>query len=281
MGHAAAGRGAITVPADPERRKDGCRYAPARWTSVPTSGREHTVIRNLARVLIAVSVVVFTVSFLVLSTTEYPANGWGFAIFGSILGFMGGLFTLAFSIPGIARAQGPKSFAALDVSGALASPVNHEVARPAKTWTRTWMNVYFWTGLGELYLAALFIVSGILSDDSDALAGGLATAGILGVIGLVFMYAAYRTYNKNKLHTTGLDGRATIMSVTQTGIWANNNPVTVLDCKIHVDGHPDYEVRHRETVPQVTLGRLTSGATLPVKVNPKNPSDFVIQWEQA
>jgi hypothetical protein len=248
--------------------------------SVPTSGREHTVIRNLARVVIAVSVVVFTVSFLVLASSENPGGGWGLNIFLSIIGFMGGLFTLAYSIPGIARARGPKSFAALDASGGLASPVKHQVDRPAKTWTRTWMNIYFWTGLGELYLAALFVVGGIVADDADAFSGSLGTAGILGVIGLIFMYAAYRTYNKNKLHTTGLDGRATIVGVTQTGIWANNNPVTVLDCKIHLDGHPPYEVRHRETVPQVTLGRLTTGATLPVKVNPKNPSDFVIQWEQ-
>jgi hypothetical protein len=59
----------------------------------------------------------------------------------------------------------------------------------------------------------------------------------------------------------------------------NNNPVTVLDLSIRVDGHPAYEVRHRETVPQIAIGRLTNGETLPVRVNPDKPSDFIVAWE--
>jgi hypothetical protein len=40
-------------------------------------------------------------------------------------------------------------------------------------------------------------------------------------------------------------------------------------------------VRHRETVPQVLLGRLTDGSTLPVRVDPKDPSHLIVVWDEA
>ena len=238
------------------------------------------MLRKFFYGLIAVSVVLFGVSFMKVVTSLNP-DGWNLGIPISLIAFVIGICGNQFAIPGIARAQGPTSFGALDVSGALAAPVKHQVDRPVKRWTRTWMTLYFWTGLGEVFLGGLFIVAGPSTDGPDSVRQSFfGTGAFLAAVGVVCLYVAYRAYNKDKLHTTGIDGTATIVGVSQTGAWANNNPVTVLDCKIHVDGHPDYEVRHRETVPQVAIGSLTNGATLPVKVNPKNPSDFIIQWEQ-
>jgi hypothetical protein len=238
------------------------------------------VVRKIAYGVIAVSVVVFGVSFIEVLASTGPSGGWGLALFLSIIGFVAGWVVVQYSVPGFTRADGPKSFAALDVSGTLANPVKHQVDVPEKRWTRTWMNIYFWTGLGELDLGGLFAVGGAISGGTDAVEGGLGMFAILGGIGVVCLWFSYRTYKKDQLHTIGLDATAKIIGVNQTGMWMNNNPVTVLDCKIDVPGHPEYEARHRETVPQVAIGRLTSGATIPVKVNPKNPSDFVVQWEQ-
>jgi hypothetical protein len=236
------------------------------------------VIRKVCIALVAGSVVLFGVSFLEI-TTSNASGAWGGALMGSVLGFVVGILGLQFAGQGMGRAQGPTSFSALD-SGALAQPAPGDDVRPTRTWTRSWMNVYFWTAAGELFLASLFVIAGIASGEPDGITGGLVTGGILGAVGLGLGYAGYRTWHKDRLHVTGLEGRATVVGIKQTGMWLNNNPVTVLDLRIKLDGHPEYEVRHRETVPQVAIGRLTNGMTLPVRVNPDNPSDFVIEWEQ-
>jgi hypothetical protein len=149
--------------------------------------------------------------------------------------------------------------------------------RPLR-WTRTWRNTYLYVGAGEVGLALLFAIAGIMQPDSRG--GAFFTGGILGVIGIVFLVIGGRAAQKDRLHDTGIDGEATIASIHQTGMWMNNNPYVRLGLVIKTPGHQPYQVEHGEIVPQVLLGRLTNGQTLPVKVDPNRPSHFVIQWER-
>jgi hypothetical protein len=238
------------------------------------------MLRKILFGLIAASVVGFGASFIAVAGNN-ETGAWGGGLTASIVVFVVSIVCLQFAGQGMGRAVGPTSFAELDAGTSAAPPPGDRPTRRPRTWTRTWLNIYFWTGAGELFLGTLFVIAGAMSGGSDALGGGLAMFGILGGIGAIFLYCAYRTAAKNRLHETGLEGRGTIMGIRQTGMWLNNNPVSVLDLRIQLDGHPSYEVRHRETVPQVLLGRLTNGQTLPVRVNPHKPSDFIIEWEQA
>jgi hypothetical protein len=45
--------------------------------------------------------------------------------------------------------------------------------------------------------------------------------------------------------------------------------------------HGGYDVTRKEVVPLIMVGSLTSGRPLPVKVDPNNPQDLVIEWESA
>jgi hypothetical protein len=238
------------------------------------------MIRKLAYVVIAASVASFSVGIVAAlggQTGILPA-----LIFIGFIGFMVGIFTVQFAGQGMTRAEGPKSFEDVD-AGPEPDPTRSESTGAAKprTWTRTWLNIYFWVALGEFYLGALFVAGALASGNGNILGGMAPAIIILWVIAAVFAYCAFHMAAKNRLHDTGLEGRGTIRSVTQTGAWLNNNPVTVLDMSIKVDGHPAYEVRHRETVPQTAIGRLTSGETLPVRVNPQKPTDFIVEWEQS
>ena len=60
----------------------------------------------------------------------------------------------------------------------------------------------------------------------------------------------------------------------------NDQPYVRLDLIVNVAGHQPYEVKHGEIVPQVALGRLTSRATLPLKVHPNRPSHLLVEWER-
>ena len=246
------------------------------------------MLRKIGIALVVVGVIGFTIAFIhVFTTDDIPSscsgsacfhgeNRWLLALPGSIFTFVGGVLMVAFGGRGYSKSSGPKTFDEVRAGTATSIP-DSSGFRSAPRWTRSWMNVYGWTAAGELFLATLFFIAGVVR--SDARAGAWLTAAILGAVGLGLGYAGYRTAMKDRLHDIGLEGKATILSIEQTGMWINNNPVAVLKLRIQLDGYPPYEVRHRETVPAVAVGRLTSGDTLPVKVDPNRPSHYVIEWE--
>ena len=150
------------------------------------------------------------------------------------------------------------------------------------TWSRgpsVWLLI---TGIFELLLAAFFIVLGLIIPEVTF--GFLLTGVILGLVGvglLVWgMNARARYAEAQRIKQTGRQGQATITGLGQTGVWINNNPQVELNLLVDVDG-ARYPVTLREVVPQVLLGRLTSGSPLPVKVDRVNPSNVVIEWESA
>jgi hypothetical protein len=246
------------------------------------------LLRRIGLALVAVSVVVFAVTFLHLATGNVPSscsghkclegeNRWVLALPGSIFGFVGGVLMAAYAGKGYGRASGPRTFDEVRAGTyAVAEHPEKANARPVNRWTRAWRNVFGYTAAGELFLAALFFVVG--SRVEDEAGGAYFTGTVLGGIGLVFAYVGWRAANKDRLHEEGIEGTARILSVTQSGLWMNNNPVIVLDLAVTLPNEPTYEVRHRETVPQVMLGALTQGGSLTVRVNPHNPSDFIVVW---
>jgi hypothetical protein len=139
------------------------------------------------------------------------------------------------------------------------------------------------TAIFELVLAAVFLVIGLMVP---ILRGGFTlTAGILGVVGLGLMVWA-RSWSKkaaevNRLKTQGVPGEASIMGMRQTGVYLNEQPQIELQLQVQTQMHGPYQVTVREYVPLMLLGTLSSGRPLPVKVDPANPNNLVIEWENA
>jgi uncharacterized protein DUF3592 len=237
-------------------------------------------------------VVGFVLAFFHLVTHDTPSacygsdclhgeGRWVLAFPGSILTFVGGVIITALSGRGYGKTSGPGSFAEVD-SGKFAPRDRTEPdagGLHAPRWTRTWRNTYVYTGLGELGLGLMFIVAGIIQPDFRG--GGFFTGGILAAIGIVFLVIGRKAAAKDRLHSTGVEAQAEIRRIEQTGMWMNNNPYVRLDLVLHVPGHQPYEVKHNEIVPAVLVGRLTSGQTLPVKVDKDHPSHFIVEWEKA
>ena len=151
------------------------------------------------------------------------------------------------------------------------------------TWGRgpgVWLLI---TAVFELLMAAFFLVLGILIP--EVLFGFGLTAGILGLVGLFLLVWAIRARARHleaeRVRATGRFGQATVTGLNQTGIWINNNPVVAVDLLVDVPGTPPYPVTLRETVPQILLARLGSGAPLPVKVDRADPTNVVIDWRLA
>jgi hypothetical protein len=248
------------------------------------------MVRKLGYALIAASALLFAYSFLrSAGAGSGSCSGaeclrgearWGVILVGSVFGLVTGFLIAYFGGAGIGQTHGPRSFGDVD-SGAWAPKQRDSsavAAPPARRWSKTWRNIYLLSGLFEVCLAALFALAVVLGDARPS--AFLPTAAILGVVGVIFLAIGWRAAQKDKLHDTGLDAEATIAGIQQTGMWMNDQPYVRLDLIVNVPGHQPYEVKHGEIVPQVALGRLTSGATLPLKVDPDRPSHLLVQWER-
>lgn len=137
------------------------------------------------------------------------------------------------------------------------------------------------TGVFELLLAGGFVFGAIAAP--DARSGLLLTAVILGAVGIGLVFFGIRSRMRaeeaKRVLSVGLTGTATITSMTQTGMYLNENPQVKMDLLVQVPGRAPYQATRKEFIPLILLGRLSSGAPLAVKVDPNDPQDVVIDWE--
>jgi len=140
-------------------------------------------------------------------------------------------------------------------------------------------------------LGVLFIViaAGMyLALGNDTLTKGMIQPMSLmfGAIGLVMVVVAVVLFRKSsgraRVATAGVSGTARILGLTQTGMTLNDQPQIGMDLEVSAMGMGGtYRVTHKEFVPFLLLGRLQPGAVLAVKVNPTNPKQIVILWNDA
>ena len=138
-------------------------------------------------------------------------------------------------------------------------------------------------GLLQLGMAAVF---GVLAQSMPVVRGGFVpTAAVLGALGTALVVGGIvwwkRAANAQRLKVEGIPGHARITGMRQTGLYINNQPQVELQLHVSTPIHGGYDVTRKEIVPLIMLGQLTSGKPLPVKVDPSNPQDLVIEWESA
>jgi len=136
------------------------------------------------------------------------------------------------------------------------------------------------TGGFELALAAVFVVTGLMQPILES--GFLITAAILGVTGFGLIWFGLRARRSaaeaDRITTTGLAGSATVTALTQTGMTLNEQPQVEIELLVSVPGRDAYPATRKEFVPLILLGRLSSGLPLPVKVDPLDPGNVIIDW---
>jgi hypothetical protein len=120
---------------------------------------------------------------------------------------------------------------------------------------------------------------------SETVRGGFyLTGGILGVVGIGLIWFGMRSGAKadeaERIAATGISGQATIVGLTQTGMFLNDNPQVGIDLMVTTPGRQPYPAHLKQFIPLILLGRLANGATLPVKVDSADPTKLVIEWDQ-
>lgn len=82
------------------------------------------------------------------------------------------------------------------------------------------------------------------------------------------------------LAASGVDGTATITGAVPTGQQSNLNPVYALDMTVNVAGMAPYTVTHTTEVSTLRVNQVAVGRQLPVRVDPADPSQMLVQWEK-
>lgn len=113
-------------------------------------------------------------------------------------------------------------------------------------------------------------------------------AGILALLGVIWVLVAaglawYAQRQKRKaahndwIFQQGLRGTATVLYAGSNAT-VNEMPLMSLRLDLEVPGSETREVKRREIMPVFAASRMQPGLTLPVYVNPKDPSDFILVW---
>ncbi|HEY7875839.1 MAG TPA: hypothetical protein VIG64_12040 [Actinomycetota bacterium] len=103
----------------------------------------------------------------------------------------------------------------------------------------------------------------------------LGVAVILLIIGVVVMVKGRK---KVRIETTGTPGQATVRNISQTGTYINQNPQFIFELDVNVPGMAQYRTSATATVPMYLVQAVGPGAVLPVKVDPGDPNELVIDW---
>lgn len=84
----------------------------------------------------------------------------------------------------------------------------------------------------------------------------------------------------NALAVSGVDGTGTVTGARPTGQLSNLNPVYELDMTVSAGTLAPYEVTHTTEVNTLRVAQVAVGRQLPVRVNPADPTQMLVQWEK-
>jgi hypothetical protein len=143
------------------------------------------------------------------------------------------------------------------------------------------------TGNYLIIFGAFFVVLGV---GAIVALGGLPYAGgSMWLMGGIFIlvggacvaagiYMRRGAAATDQILTAGVAGTASITGVTQTGMYLNNQPQIRMELLVSLPGQAPYAAQHTEFVPLILLSRVSPGLSLPVRVNPADPSKVIIDW---
>lgn len=137
------------------------------------------------------------------------------------------------------------------------------------------------------------IVGGLIGF-GVGIAAVIKTTGAMGtgiVIGMVILfggmfYLFYRLLfkpmiNANRLQKTGIPAKARVLEVRDTGVTINNNPQVKLVLEVKNSLGQKYTTQCRVLVSRINPGAYQAGMELPIRIDPKNEMNVVLDFNAA
>jgi hypothetical protein len=128
-------------------------------------------------------------------------------------------------------------------------------------------------------LAGFFLVGGIafFIFMPEIWIGQIWIAVAVFLIG-IYVFMNMRGDRMSALRRTGTPANATILEMTQTGIYINEMPQVRFKLRVQPTGGTAYEMNRTMTIPHIALGSLGIGKTLDAYIDKKDPSNVMVDW---
>ncbi len=145
------------------------------------------------------------------------------------------------------------------------------------------MNAGMWIGLAGGLIGIIVAVVSVLAVGGSS--GIYIAGGIIVVFGGMMMLF-YKLFfgpmiNASRLMKTGLPGKATITEVHDTGVTINNNPQVKLMLDVKNQFGQTYSTTIRTLVSRIQPNLYQAGMVVPVKIDPKNEQNVIIDFSAA
>ena len=144
------------------------------------------------------------------------------------------------------------------------------------------MNTGAWIGIigGAIgFLAAIAAV--IVTTGSEGIYITIGMLALFGGMGYLFYKLFFAPMiNANRLQKTGLPGTAKILEVRDTGVTINNNPQVKLTVEIKNNLGQRYSATIKTLVSRINPFVYQPGMEVPVKIDPKNDQNVVLDFSQ-
>jgi hypothetical protein len=95
---------------------------------------------------------------------------------------------------------------------------------------------------------------------------------ILG-FGVFWLYGRRRRGKAEALMATGQQGKATVLSLEDTGILINNNPRVRIGLEIRIPGNQPYQLTKTMTLPMIRMSQVQVGSVVNVIADPAEPEN--------
>ena len=144
---------------------------------------------------------------------------------------------------------------------------------------RLGMTLIAFCGLGGLAIAvAPLLIPGI---PAPAVLTMVLLGGIWALTGCgLLLYARHsqrKAAHQDLIFRTGVRGTATVLYAASHAK-VNDMPLMSLRLDMEAPGFETREVERREVMPTFAAARMEPGLVLPVYIDPKDPSDFILVW---
>lgn len=140
------------------------------------------------------------------------------------------------------------------------------------------MNAGTWIGIIGGIIGLVFgIIAVLTTAGQSGIYIALAMIAIFGgVFFMIYKLVFGPMINASRLMKTGLPGKATITSVSDTGVTINNNPQVKLTLDIRNSLGQRYTTTVRTLVSRINPFVFQPGMEVPVKIDPKNEMNVII-----
>ena len=105
----------------------------------------------------------------------------------------------------------------------------------------------------------------------------------MAIPGIILLVIGLRGQAKAKkaafIRAQGIQGTANLISASPTGLRINRVPQYALKMSIQIPGKEPYEAITKIVVGPAAAGMLTPEFTAPVRVHPKDPTDFILELD--